>query len=121
MCIFPSSSSPAQRTWVLPLGSHPQAVLSTHLRAGQSHPSAGHLYTGLYGNTSGVNFGYVLVLISLLLPLAASWEGAEALIHDQYWLPTSALFPRASAAPKCNPHRPAIVPMGHKGDPWSPP
>ena len=68
----------------MPSGSLPQADPSAHLHTAQSHPSTGHMYTALYGNSFGVSLGYMLVLISPLLPLAASWEGAEALIHDQY-------------------------------------
>lgn len=85
----------------------------------QSHPSAGHTHAGLYSNVRSL-FGYMLVLISPLFCLAASWEGAQALIHDQYLLPMSALFPHASATPKFNPYLPVIVPMRHKRDPWSP-
>lgn len=64
--------------------SHSHAVPSKHLHIAQSHPSGKHVYMWLYGNTSEASFGYMLALISPLLSLAASWEGAKALIHDQY-------------------------------------
>lgn len=63
----------------------PSPCAPIHTPAHGSVPPRHRTHRGFNGNTSGLSFGYMLVLIAPLLLLAASWEGAEALIHDQYY------------------------------------